>query len=145
VVAYTQLFSLVTWTSIGLMAAASSLAGQNLGAGKPDRTRRTVAAAARMGMALAAFFGLLFWFVPGRLFGLFGIEDPVVVELGGQLLRYLAVSGIFITAALAYTGGLQGAGDTSPNSPYPSASAPSSRPLAACNRRTSGWRSSSAT
>ncbi len=112
VVAYTQLFSLVTWTSIGLMAAASSLAGQNLGAGKPERTRRTVATAARMGMALAAFFGLFFWIIPGRLLGIFGMEDPTVLALGGQLLRYLAVSGLFLTAALAYNGGLQGAGDT---------------------------------
>ena len=29
-----------------------------------------------------------------------------------ELLRYLAVSGLFITVALAYTGGLQGTGDT---------------------------------
>jgi Na+-driven multidrug efflux pump len=34
------------------------------------------------------------------------------VELSVQLLRYLSVSGLFITVALAYTGGLQGAGDT---------------------------------
>ena len=34
---YTQLFSLITWTSIGLMGAAAAVAGQNLGAGQPDR------------------------------------------------------------------------------------------------------------
>ena len=32
--------------------------------------------------------------------------------LGRQLLRYLSVSGLFITVALTYTGGLQGTGDT---------------------------------
>ncbi len=37
-VSYTQLFSFVTWTSIGLMGAAAAVAGQNLGAGRPDRT-----------------------------------------------------------------------------------------------------------
>ena len=30
----------------------------------------------------------------------------------GQLLAYLAVSGLFVTVALVYTGGLQGTGDT---------------------------------
>jgi len=35
-----------------------------------------------------------------------------VVDLGKQLLRYLSVSGFFITVALTYTGGLQGTGDT---------------------------------
>jgi Na+-driven multidrug efflux pump len=34
------------------------------------------------------------------------------LELGVELLRYLAVSGLFITVALAFTGGLQGTGDT---------------------------------
>jgi Na+-driven multidrug efflux pump len=29
-----------------------------------------------------------------------------------QLLRYLSVSGLFVTVALTYTGGLQGTGDT---------------------------------
>jgi Na+-driven multidrug efflux pump len=40
------------------------------------------------------------------------MTDPVVVELGVQLLRYLSVSGLFIAVALTYTGGLQGTGDT---------------------------------
>jgi Na+-driven multidrug efflux pump len=32
--------------------------------------------------------------------------------IGTQLLRFLSVSGLFITVALVYTGGLQGTGDT---------------------------------
>ena len=40
------------------------------------------------------------------------MDDPVVVDLGVELLAYLSVSGIFVTGALAYTGGLQGTGDT---------------------------------
>jgi Na+-driven multidrug efflux pump len=36
----------------------------------------------------------------------------VVLALGRQFLRYLSVSGLFITVALTYTGGLQGTGDT---------------------------------
>ena len=35
-----------------------------------------------------------------------------MLSLGEQLLRYLSVSGLFITVALSYTGGLQGTGDT---------------------------------
>ena len=35
-----------------------------------------------------------------------------MVRLGTQLLRFLSVSGLFITVALTYTGGLQGTGDT---------------------------------
>ena len=43
---------------------------------------------------------------------IFGLDDPTVVALGRQLLRFLCVSGFFITVALTYTGGLQGTGDT---------------------------------
>jgi Na+-driven multidrug efflux pump len=50
--------------------------------------------------------------IPDFLLGLFGLVDPTVVTLGTQLLRFLAVSGFFITVALTYTGGLQGTGDT---------------------------------
>jgi Na+-driven multidrug efflux pump len=54
----------------------------------------------------------MFLLIPGRLLAIFGLDDPVVVALGTQLLRYLSVSGFFITVALTYTGGLQGTGDT---------------------------------
>ena len=39
-VGYTELFSLITWTSVGLMGAAATIAGQNLGAGNPERAVR---------------------------------------------------------------------------------------------------------
>ncbi len=111
-VSYTQLFSLITWTSIGLMGAAAAVAGQNLGAGRPDRATHAVHVAARIGLAGAAFIGLFFFFFPRQLLAVFGMNEPVVVAIGTQLLRVLSVSGLFITTALSYTGGLQGTGDT---------------------------------
>ena len=111
-VCYSQLFSLVTWTSVGLMGAAAAIAGQNLGAGKPDRAASAVHVAARIGVSSAAFFGLLFMFFPHQLLAIFGMKDPAVVEVGVELLRVLSVSGLLIAAALTYTGGLQGTGDT---------------------------------
>jgi len=68
--------------------------------------------ASRIGLGVALGIGTLFATIPRALLALFGMEDPKVVELGTQLLRYLAVSGFFITVALAYTGALQGTGDT---------------------------------
>jgi putative MATE family efflux protein len=111
-VGYTELFSLVTWTSMGLMGAAAAIAGQNLGAGRPERSLYGVNMAAGIGLGVAAVVGALFLTIPGRLLALFGMDDPVVVGLGTQLLRFLAVSGLFIAVALTYTGGLQGTGDT---------------------------------
>jgi len=111
-VSYTELFSLITWTSVGLMGAAAAVAGQNLGAKKPDRADAAVHVAARFGFAVAVFVGLFFLFLPRQLLAIFGMHDPAVVEIGVQLLRVLSVSGLLITVALTYTGGLQGTGDT---------------------------------
>jgi len=111
-VAYTQVFSLVTWTSVGLMGAAAAVAGQNLGAGHPDRAFSAVNTAARFGLAGSAFLGIFFFFFPRQILAIFGMTDPVAVEIGVQLLQILAFSGLFISAALTYTGGLQGSGDT---------------------------------
>jgi MATE family, multidrug efflux pump len=111
-VSYTQLFSLVTWTSVGLMGAAATVAGQNLGASQPERADQAVHIAARYGVAGAAFVGAFFLFIPRQLLAIFGMSDPAVVELGVELLHVLSVSGLFIAVALTYTGGLQGTGDT---------------------------------
>jgi putative MATE family efflux protein len=111
-IGYTELFSLITWTSVGLMGAAATIAGQNLGAGQPDRAVQGVHTASRIGLAVAAAVGLLFVAFPEALLGAFGATDASVAPIGEQLLRYLAISGFFITVALTYTGGLQGSGDT---------------------------------
>jgi Na+-driven multidrug efflux pump len=111
-VGYTELFSLITWTSVGLMAASATIAGQNLGAGNPERASRGVAVASRIGLGVAAVVGLLFLAIPDLLLGIFGMTEPLVTSIGRQLLTFLSVSGLFITVALSYTGGLQGTGDT---------------------------------
>jgi Na+-driven multidrug efflux pump len=111
-VAYTELFSLVTWTSVGLMGAVAAVAGQNLGAGKPERAEQAAHLAARIAAGGAAAIGVLYVVIPRVLLGAFGMTEPVVVELGVELLRVLSVSGVFIAVALTYTGGLQGTGDT---------------------------------
>jgi putative MATE family efflux protein len=111
-VCYTELFAFITWTSVGLMGAAATIAGQNLGAGKPERSAQGVQVAARFGLMIASTIGLIFLLFSEQLLAAFGLNEPVVVQIGTQLLRYLSISGLFITLALTYTGGLQGTGDT---------------------------------
>ncbi len=111
-VGYTELFSLITWTSVGLMGATAAVAGQNLGANRPDRSLEAAWVASRIGLGVAAVVGTMFLAIPRVLLGVFGLNDQTVVQLGVQLLGYLSVSGFFITVALAHTGALQGTGDT---------------------------------
>jgi putative MATE family efflux protein len=111
-VGYTELFSLITWTSVGLMGASATIAGQNLGAGNPQRAIDGVKVASQIGLGVAIGIGLLFVLIPDYLLAIFGMKEPLVLSIGQQLLRFLSVSGLFITVALSYTGGLQGTGDT---------------------------------
>ena len=111
-VVYAQLFSLITWTSVGLMGAAAAVAGQNLGAGRPERSAQATRVASMIGLSVATTIGLLFFVIPRPLLAIFGMGDGVVADIAVELLGYLAVSGLFITVALTYTGGLQGTGDT---------------------------------
>jgi Na+-driven multidrug efflux pump len=111
-IGYTELFSLITWTSVGLMSATATIAGQNLGAGKPERSIEGARVAARIGLGVAAVVGLAFVAMPSVLLGVFGMRDAHVLDIGAQLLRYLTVSGFFVTVALVYNGALQGTGDT---------------------------------
>jgi putative MATE family efflux protein len=111
-IGYTELFSLITWTATGLMGATAAVAGQNLGAGRPERTSLAVRAASRLGLMVAGSLGAVFLLAPRLLLGVFGMTDPTVLDIGSLLLRFLSVSGLFVTVALTYTGGLQGTGDT---------------------------------
>ena len=111
-VVYTQLFSLITWTSVGLMGATAAVAGQNLGARRPERSFRSVRVASMIGLSVAVTVGVLFVVIPRPLLAIFGMQEGVVADLAVELMGYLAVSGLFITVALVYTGAMQGTGDT---------------------------------
>ena len=111
-VGYTELFSLITWTSVGLMGASATIAGQNLGARNPERAMAGVRVASHIGLGVAAVVGVMFLLIPRYLLAVFGMTDTQVLDIATQLLRYLSLSGLFVTVALSYTGGLQGTGDT---------------------------------
>lgn len=111
-ICYNQLFSFVTWASFGLRSACGTVMGQNIGAGNPIRGKRVVRAGAYLGSAWGAFIGFFFIFFPTYLLSLFDVQSELVLDYGRVLLQYLAFSGIFLSATLAMTGGIQGAGAT---------------------------------
>src|ERR1051325_10548618 len=63
-ISYGQLFSFITWTSVGLMGASAAVAGQNLGARHPDRADQAMHVAARIALGGASFVGFFFLVFP---------------------------------------------------------------------------------
>ena len=111
-ICYQYIFNLVSWTSFGLRVASATLMGQNIGAQDPQRGKRAVTLTAQLGALWAASLGVLFWFVPEQLVGVFNATDAHVMEYSVELLHFLTFSGIFLAMGLSFTGGLQGAGHT---------------------------------
>jgi Na+-driven multidrug efflux pump len=71
-----------------------------------------VRVASQIGLGVALAVGAMFVFLPKYLLAIFGMHDPQALSLATSLLRFLSISGFFVTVALSYTGGLQGTGDT---------------------------------
>lgn len=111
-ICYTQLFSIVTWTSFGLRSACSTVMGQNIGAGNPQRGKKAVQAGAYLGALWGTTIGIIFIFFPTPLLSVFNAQSELVLSYGKALLQCLAFSGILLSATLAMTGGIQGSGAT---------------------------------
>lgn len=91
--------------------AASTLVGQNLGAGNPDRAIACVHQARRQGLYMLLFTGALFLFGAPVIFRLL-TNAPDVVACGVPALRALAFIQPFVAILIVYLGALRGAGDT---------------------------------
>jgi putative MATE family efflux protein len=97
--------------SWGLSNAASTLVGQNLGAGKPERAEKAVWAASKINMILMGSIGLLFILVPGAILRLF-TADAAILFYGIKALRIVSMGFAFYGLGMVLMNAINGAGDT---------------------------------
>lgn len=95
----------------GFGVAASSLAGQSLGAERPDMAILYVKAGQRIVCCISAALCLVFIFGRRFLVSLF-TTDPEVIELGSVIVLMMAGITWLQTSAVVISGSLRGAGDT---------------------------------
>ena len=95
----------------GLGNAAGVLAGQNLGAKKPERAEKTgwLACGISLIIMAVAIFILMLW--PDKVVHLFN-NDPALVKIGSNYLRIAAVGLLVMGPAAVFTNVLNGVGDT---------------------------------
>jgi putative MATE family efflux protein len=97
--------------SWGLSMSASTLVGQNLGAGEPERAERSVATIARYNVAFLGSVGLFLAAVPGPIVGIF-TSDPEVAPYAAESLRIVALGFLFFGYGMVAVQAFNGAGDT---------------------------------
>jgi putative MATE family efflux protein len=97
--------------SVGLSNAAATLVGQNLGAGKPERSEQAVWKAAFINAAFLGAVGLIFLFFANAIVGFFTFE-PSVLAYGTDCLRIVAYGFVFYGFGMVMETAFNGAGDT---------------------------------
>ena len=104
-----QLDTLAVLPMIGLMIGVIGMVGQNFGAGRLDRVKRTVWVAGLITAGFSGLFGLIFILAPNFWIGLFN-HDPEILALGRNYL-YI-VSGTYVPVGIGFVigGVFQGLG-----------------------------------
>jgi putative MATE family efflux protein len=97
--------------SWGLSNAASTLVGQALGAGKPERAEAAVWRAGALNMGFLTVVGAVFVLAAGPITRVF-TDDPAVVPLARSCLRVVAFGFPFYGLGMVLTQSFNGAGDT---------------------------------
>jgi len=95
----------------GISNAASTLVGQNLGAGKPERAARSAWITGLVNMVLLGLTGFLILLNPHFYMSLF-IHDPVVINYGADALRIISYGYISYALGMVMVQSINGAGDT---------------------------------
>ena len=95
----------------GFATSATTLVGQNLGAGRPDRAMLSGWESWKLGATLMGFMGLLFLTIPHILLRIY-TSDPEIIAMASMCLRIMALAQIPMAAGFIFPGALHGAGDT---------------------------------
>jgi MATE family, multidrug efflux pump len=101
-------FLLPSW---GLSNAAATLVGQNLGAGKPERSEQAVYTTGLFNMGYLALISLVFFAAADPLVGIF-TNAPEFHSVAVRCLRILAIGNICYAWGMVMEQAFNGAGDT---------------------------------
>ncbi len=100
-------------TCYGFSVAASTMVGQNLGAGKADRAASCAWGSMGVAIALTSVISMLFLTIPNIIAGVF-TNDPEVLSIASDYLIILGLSQVTMAIEIVLEGAFGGAGDTIP-------------------------------
>lgn len=104
-------FNILPVMSFGM--AATTFAGQNVGAKRYDRVRKGVFVSVGMGVIYAICSGTLLFTFGGNILHIF-VDDPKVVELGVYILKFFCPFYFILSIMQILAGSIRGTGKTLP-------------------------------
>ncbi|ELY57379.1 MATE family efflux transporter [Natronolimnohabitans innermongolicus] len=107
----TRVFSVIFLPAIAFSQGVETMTGQNIGAGKHDRARRTNHFGAKVMLVTLTGLGAVVFLAAEPIVSVF-TTDPAVVEEGALFLRYTALTFGFMGVMRSYSGGFRGASRT---------------------------------
>lgn len=106
-----KLEGLAYMVATGFALASSAIVGQNLGARRADRARRSAWLTAAYACGIGGVVGLAFLAAPDLLVGIFS-TDPSVIAAGASYLRIMAIAQLTMGLEIVLEASLGGAGFT---------------------------------
>ena len=104
----------ISWmTAAGFSTALASFTGQNYGAGNYQRIRAGYRLTLGISGSIGLFAGILFWTFSKEIFSFF-VTEPDAIAAGGDYLKILALSQLFMVTESVTTGAFNGIGRTLP-------------------------------
>ncbi len=100
--------------AMAIAFASGPIAGQNFGAGKPNRVRQTFRHAAIITSVAMLLETLLAQSAPEFLIGLFA-KDPVAMRIGVSFIRWISLNFVFSGLVFTCSAMFQGLGNTRPS------------------------------
>lgn len=97
--------------ALGLSNAAATMVGQNLGAGKPDRSESAVWKASAFNAVLYFGVGVVFWLFSHQIIGIF-TDEAEVLRYGTSALHIIAYGFALYGLGMVLETAFNGAGDT---------------------------------
>jgi len=106
-----RLESLAIMPAIGLSTAVTPFIGQNLGAGKLKRAKKSIMLASVAVIGFMGMFSLIWYFGPSILYSPF-TQNPDVMSIGINYLQIIAAGYIFMGLSFIINAAFQGSGHT---------------------------------
>lgn len=104
----------ISWmTAAGFSTALAAFTGQNYGARNYERIRKGYRLTMSIAGSIGALAGALFFLFNKEIFSLF-VTEPAAIEAGGEYLKILAISQLFMVTESVTAGAFNGTGNTTP-------------------------------